>query len=936
MNKILVAAILALLAALTAGAQPSYNTVSDMLTAVTKPVTFRTGTTLQTLGYNVARDTGDPLIWSWDSTNTLATNRFRLQVGTNTTGRLVHAWSGDVRVFGAKGDGATDDTTALNTAFAFPSANYIIPKTTAYYLISSQLVFTNSNATIDWYGRVRTANGVNYHITSFGANPSFDGNGRPLTVLSNLTINGHGIGELDGNSLNAVEYFPVSTSTPYGGHGLYLIGWENLSVSGMLIRDIPNWAFVVQRCNNVHLFDNSVLTGFGNNSTNWNGKNQDGIHLVDTWDAVVNGNWVHSSDDNYAVTTAAGNSENVIFDGNVGVHNFLSSSSFQAGGTYYVLGMNGRVTNEGSQTNYVRNVTYSDNDFYGGNGGLQMQNNGSASNQIRNIKVVNNRFHSKTNVGNSAYKGQYSIILSRGYDVDISGNQFHTLARTFYIQDCNLLRVRDNEWTDEVINSFNIATIYLDGSNAANLSTDIEFSGNRFYNAYYSPIRIEGLKSGVRMYENVSVSGNRVVGGPQDANRIAFQLNGVTGRLKVDGNEFHSWNGGSTIYVLNPDGRVSINGNGFFNAETATAAATFVSTTNGFLIPLVEFKNNVLFRHGQNIDLRNIECVEIEGNDIQHANIANPSQDSIKLQFTGDGGSNPSMANFRGRFQNNFVYGTNSAAKAFSVSYTSMPTFTGSPLYAKGNRIVGFTTPYSSANLTVFPDYETFEQRPMYTTTGHPTFGSYFRYPDSTLSANSSAFFVERVSSGAGLQANAVNAANILHRFQGSSSNYTTVSALDVTASQDRAAYVDIIRGVNTLARWTSTGNTREVSSVFANISGTGAGAASQAYHFRSGNPSLSGGSTIGEAGGLLIEEITSASITNKYGIRQLGTTMTNNFAGPIQLGGVGSYPFIMTGTGDPTTNLLSTNAPNGSLWLRQGSVNDPLWIRSNGVWVVK
>lgn len=108
----------ALLAAFSVSAQPSYNTVDSMLSAVTKPGTLRTGSTLQTLGYDTARDTGNPLIWSWDSTNTLTTNRFRRMVGTNLVGRLVHDWSGDVRAFGIEGDGSTDNTAAYALAVA--------------------------------------------------------------------------------------------------------------------------------------------------------------------------------------------------------------------------------------------------------------------------------------------------------------------------------------------------------------------------------------------------------------------------------------------------------------------------------------------------------------------------------------------------------------------------------------------------------------------------------------------------------------------------------------------------------------------------------------------------------------------------------------------------------------------------------------------------
>lgn len=157
----------ALFAAFSVSAQPSYNTVDAMLSAVTKPITLRTGTTLQTLGYGTVRDTGNPLIWSWDATNTLTTNRFRLQVGTNTVGRLVHKWDWNIRAFGAVGDGITDDTAAINAAteyvlsdvygeLYFPAGTYvhsgwyIFPTTNTLLRIRGQSA--NPASAVDPYG----------------------------------------------------------------------------------------------------------------------------------------------------------------------------------------------------------------------------------------------------------------------------------------------------------------------------------------------------------------------------------------------------------------------------------------------------------------------------------------------------------------------------------------------------------------------------------------------------------------------------------------------------------------------------------------------------------------------------------------------------------------------------------------------------------------
>lgn len=60
-------------------------------------------------------DFGAPILYRWDATNTLPVSAIRLAVAGRETGRLVHAWDGDLRVFGALGDG-TDQTDAMQSA----------------------------------------------------------------------------------------------------------------------------------------------------------------------------------------------------------------------------------------------------------------------------------------------------------------------------------------------------------------------------------------------------------------------------------------------------------------------------------------------------------------------------------------------------------------------------------------------------------------------------------------------------------------------------------------------------------------------------------------------------------------------------------------------------------------------------------------------------
>jgi hypothetical protein len=111
---------LSLVFSLPAQAQAVYNSVSEMLSAVQNPIVLRRAATLKTLGINSLSDGLPPLDWAWDSTNTLPTNAVRLQVGTNTVGRLVHNWQGDVRVFGwSKTGTAAQNGAAFRAAVAY-------------------------------------------------------------------------------------------------------------------------------------------------------------------------------------------------------------------------------------------------------------------------------------------------------------------------------------------------------------------------------------------------------------------------------------------------------------------------------------------------------------------------------------------------------------------------------------------------------------------------------------------------------------------------------------------------------------------------------------------------------------------------------------------------------------------------------------------------
>ncbi len=69
-------------------------------------------------GFSTSGDWGAPKAFRWDSTNALSTNAIR-RATRNGVGRWVHDWDGDLRVWGVKADGSTDDTAAVDAAFSY-------------------------------------------------------------------------------------------------------------------------------------------------------------------------------------------------------------------------------------------------------------------------------------------------------------------------------------------------------------------------------------------------------------------------------------------------------------------------------------------------------------------------------------------------------------------------------------------------------------------------------------------------------------------------------------------------------------------------------------------------------------------------------------------------------------------------------------------------
>lgn len=144
------------------------------------------------LGINIPGDVGMPLIFRYDSTSTLATSVVVRAVAGSTTGRMVHDWSGDPRVFGVKFGNSTTNDMASNQAGLVAAVAYsrstgipiVCPPGICHILGNLDINgITRFSGTSDAAGAARY---TNFRICQKGAN--FLVNVSNGTKISRLTV----------------------------------------------------------------------------------------------------------------------------------------------------------------------------------------------------------------------------------------------------------------------------------------------------------------------------------------------------------------------------------------------------------------------------------------------------------------------------------------------------------------------------------------------------------------------------------------------------------------------------------------------------------------------------------------------------------------------------------------------------------------------------
>ena len=792
----------------------------------------------------------------------------------------------DVRWWGAVGDGSTDDSAAFQAVFDADYRTVTVPQGLTFKF-TGRLTKTNitEGFTLRLLGTMRHADGASDHQIIIGSIPTFT-NGYPDPYpYTNIVVDGGNTGILDGNAGNSAEYFPTSTLAAYGGHSLYILGARGVQVKGLTVKDAPIYAIAIRGCRDVQVIGNTVDTGYGNNSTNYNGKNQDGIHLIDVVDGLVQGNRVHSSDDNVAVTTLGGISERVTIQGNVLEHNYFTNASGLVG-TFATLGSNVRLTAEVDASTYVRDVLVVNNLMFGGNAGINMQHSLTGSNFLRNAVIRGNRIFNKTNEGIAAYPCRYAIIGTRYNGVTIVENEFDNIARQLYFQDGYNLEITGNRFSHELTNSLIVpqCTIRFDGANSQAPSGGIRISGNTFRDTVATVLRVDGAKTGQGpMYSDLEFTGNTARNGPSDDGYVVL-IDKVGGLIDVSRNIISDWDD-TTIWVDNCPLGATINDNRIFN-QGLTAARTYAifhNNTNGFLSDAVDVSRNSVRTAGGGIEVRNARVVRFDGNELTDTQKNNYTQTSLAWAIIGDSGTTPDLSGVVGSITGNWITGTNNnAVKAVLVD---TPTYNGSRIYMRGNEWSGYSTPVAPTTDTkMLPsvDYEVF--RSVIGTETPASFGSHWRFLESGDGGQS--FWVERYSLKNSGHSAAPFGMAVTHRFQGVGTNFVPVYGIYSGALSYRTNDINLLRGLGGIGALTAAGGAAEVSGVYGEISSSGGAKIGNAYGLIAGSIALSGGSTATNGGGLYIYEQTSASIANKYAIRQVGSGNSNVLDGPLYVGG--------------------------------------------------
>lgn len=215
------------------------NRVVDSIAAL-RALTKTTYTRAFVTGYYAAGDGGGAPYW-YDPTDTTSADNGGTIIVASDGGRwkLANIDVITVKQFGAKGDGTTDDTAAIqNTINAFPSGNCRIRFPKGVYKVTSAITVANGRTHLEGDGIfatqilfVPTANGVCFQFTA-GASVLYQTSLRDMTFYSNDSTYSKVAIDLVDTSQFVLDNVSISGSIAVNGS----VFWSGSSSIGLRVR----------------------------------------------------------------------------------------------------------------------------------------------------------------------------------------------------------------------------------------------------------------------------------------------------------------------------------------------------------------------------------------------------------------------------------------------------------------------------------------------------------------------------------------------------------------------------------------------------------------------------------------------------------------------------------------------------------------------------
>jgi parallel beta-helix repeat protein len=493
-------------------------------------------TNAATRGYYSEGDGGGGLYrWSTDQSGT----NFGSKIASSVSGSWVLNESGLVNVlqWGVKRDGATSASARIQAALTHAMTNtvrhLVIPP--GNYSFTTQVTGAADNLKVDIFGNCKNQNGVGVCLLSFGPSISTTTtNGLMSTpfAATNMIVDGHGIGIVDGNSPNVVGMtFNPTNGVITGGNNAFIVeSLKDSIVQNLRVQNGCGYGIYAGYCDGLKIQNCIVINGTARNATRtdngalmW-GTHQDGLHIVDCSRTKVLHNYVEGSDDAIACDSAFLKCGDILISGNTIKQIFRCINP--ATGLYYTNYFpNSSAVYIGNSDQdsaaMITNVIVSKNQIIGGDnsgGGFSVRNRNTTSRPPENILFEHNTLSGLNDPGDPSIAPNgvgHSIHLNTGKNIVFRGNHFHQCNRSMAMSSLwpksSGLVFEGNSFYDSPISAGNSINAYLPhGIINVDYAEDVTIRNNTFINVFGMPIRVGALYNTNAVYRAI-ISGNKII-----------------------------------------------------------------------------------------------------------------------------------------------------------------------------------------------------------------------------------------------------------------------------------------------------------------------------------------------------------------------------------------------------------------------------------------